>query len=321
MSLLKMHSQIFSATLLSALLLSTLDSSAEEPKICVNQYSTVTVIDDIVTGFKQGLERNQISAKNLVIQNPEGDPATLQIVAQGFVSDECDVIFAITTPGAQIFRKLTKTIPIIFAGSATPAEGGVVNSMAKPGENITGIANPAPVEADIDAMISVLPQLKTVGIIYKAGDPAGDYLAKRALNHMEKRGLTPVIAAIANTGEAIQAAQSLIGRVDAVLLPGDPATMSAIPGIYKITNEAKIPMFGSLNEAVSKGAILSGSYDFVQIGNLAADLVRKVLDGENPGDIPVIVPDTSGFSINVTQADRLGLKIPDALLKKATHTY
>jgi len=314
---------LFGSTFLATLALvgaPTADAQAA-PKICVNQYATASVIEDILNGFRSGLTEQGISTEDLVIQNPEGDAATQQTLAQGFVSDNCDVIVAIATPGAQVFRKLTSTIPVVFVGSSTPIEAGLVKSFEEPGTNFTGIADPAPVEADIDAMMKVLPHMKSVGLIYKAGDPAGDFLAKRAIAHLEKRGLTPVIASIANAGEATQAAQSLIGKVEAIELPGDSTTMSGIAGILKIANDAKVPVFGCLSEAVSQGALLSGSYSYVEVGKLAARTVRKVLDGEDPAKIPVVVPNAHGFEINLAQAKKLGLEIPPDVMNRATRTY
>lgn len=299
----------------------TVPAQAAAPKICVNRYATATVIDDILNGLKDGLARQNISTEAMVVQNPEGDAATQLTLAQGFVSDNCDVIVAIATPGAQVFRKLTTTIPVVFVGSSTPVEAGLINSFAAPGTNFTGVADPAPVEADIDAMMKVLPNMKTVGLIYKAGDPAGDFLAARAIAHLKERGLDHVVAAIANAGETTQAAQSLIGKVEAIQMPGDSTTMSGIAGIVKVTNEAKIPAFGNLSEGVSQGALLSGSYSYVEVGTLAADVVAKVLAGGNPATMPVVVPGAAGFEINVTQAKALGLTIPQELLDKATKTY
>lgn len=299
----------------------TAPAEAAAPKICVNQYATATVIDDILTGFRDGLGKKGISTEGMIVQNPEGDAATQLTLAQGFVSDNCDVIVAIATPGAQVFRKLTSTIPVVFVGSSTPVEAGLINSFEAPGTNFTGVADPAPVEADIDAMMKVLPDMKTVGLIYKAGDPAGDFLAQRAIAHLKERGLSPVVAAIANAGETTQAAQSLIGKVDAIQMPGDSTTMSGIAGIIKVTNEAKIPAFGNLSEGVSQGALLSGSYSYVEVGHLAADVVEKVLAGGNPATMPVVVPGAADFEINVTQAKLLGLTVPQDLLDKATKTY
>lgn len=296
-------------------------AQAADPSICVNQYVSATVITDILNGLKDGLKKKNISAEKMSIQNPEADAATQQTLAQDFVSGNCDVIVAISTPGAQIFRRLTTEIPVVFVGSSTPVEAGLVESLEKPGTNFTGVADPSPVEADVDAMREVLPGMKSVGLIYKAGDPAGDFLAKRSKAHVEKLGLKVVEATIANAGETTQAAQSLVGKVDVIHLPGDSTTMSGISGVLRVANDANIPVFGSLSEAVSKGAVLSAAYSYTEVGELAADLVAKVLSGTKPADIPVVIPDAKSFEINLTQAKKLGLTIPQDLVKRATRTY
>ncbi|WOC16595.1 ABC transporter substrate-binding protein [Pseudochrobactrum sp. MP213Fo] len=294
---------------------------AADPSICVNQYVSATVITDILNGLKEGLKEKNISTDGMSVQNPEADAATQQTLAQGFINGNCDVIVAISTPGAQIFRRLTSDIPVIFVGSSTPVEAGLVESFEKPGTNFTGVADPAPIEADIDAMREVLPAIKAIGLVYKAGDPAGDFLAKRSKEHIEKLGLKVVEATIANAGETTQATQALVGKVDAIHLPGDSTTMSGIAGVLRVANDSKIPVFGSLSEAVSKGSVLSAAYSYTEVGKLASDLVAKVLSGIKPADIPVVVPDASNFEINLTQAKKLGLDIPEDLLRRATRTY
>lgn len=297
------------------------EAHAEASKICINRYVSAGVIDDIISGLSDGLDDAGVSRDGVVIQNPEADAATQQTLAQGFVSDGCDVIVGIATPGAQVFRRLTDTIPVVFIGSSTPVEAGLVNSFETPGTNFTGVADPAPVEDDIDAMLKVMPGIKAVGVIYKAGDPAGDFLGNRSIAHLKSLGVEPVVAVIANAGEATQAAQSLVGRVDAVHVPGDSTTMSAIPAILKVADDAKLPVFGGLSEAVSQGALLSGSYSYVEVGYLAADLIKRVLNGEDPAGISVVVPKAAGFEVNTTKADMLGLAIPAEILDNATATY
>lgn len=296
-------------------------AAADAPKICVNRYVSATVIDEILKGLGDGLRDAGVPQDGMVVQNFEADAATQQTLAQSFASDGCDVIVAISTPGAQAFKRVTDSIPVVFIGSSTPVEAGLVQSFEAPGGNFTGVADPAPVEADIDAMREVLPQMKRVGLIYKAGDPAGDFLAKRAAAHLEKLGLTPVQATIANAGEAMQSAQSLVGRVDAIQIPGDSTTISAMAGILKVADDAKLPVFGGLEEAVQQGGLLSASYSYENVGYLAADLVKRVLSGEDPATIPVIVPDTAGFELNSSKAEKLGLGLPEDIRKRASRTY
>lgn len=295
--------------------------AADGPRICVNRYVSATVIDEIMKGLGAGLKDAGVPQDNMVVQNPEADAATQQTLAQSFVSDGCDVIVAISTPGAQAFKRATDTIPVVFIGSSTPVEAGLVQSFEAPGGNFTGVADPAPIEADIDSMRDVMPDMKTVGLIYKAGDPAGDFLAKRAAAYLTQLGLTPVEATIANAGEAMQSAQSLVGRVDVIEVPGDSTTISAMAAILKVADDAKLPVFGGLQEAVSQGGLLSASYSYEVVGYEAADLVRRVLAGEDPATIPVVIPKATGFELNLTKAKALGLEIPEEVQQRASRTY
>lgn len=288
----------------------------------MNRYVSATVIDEIMKGLGAGLKDAGISQENMVVQNPEADAATQQTLAQSFVSDGCDVIVAISTPGAQAFKRATDTIPVVFIGSSTPVEAGLVQSFEAPGGNFTGVADPAPIEADIDLMLEVRPDLKKVGMIYKSGDPAGDFLAKRAVIYLRKRGITPVEAPIANAGEALQAAQTLVASgVEAIQIPGDSTTTSAMPVIVRTATDAKIPVFGGLREAMEHGALLSAAYDFEELGRIGGGLMKQILDGANPAEIPVHVPDTSGVAVNLTMAAKLGIDFPKTLLERASATY
>lgn len=296
-------------------------ASAEAPKLCLNQFVSVPVIQEAVDGFREGLDAAKVSQERLNIQNPEADPATQLTLAQGFVNDKCDVIIAVATPGAQVFRRLTTTIPVVFIGVSTPVEAGIVESMERPGTNFTGVSDPAPVESDIDAMLKVMPGMKRVGLVYKAGDPAGDFLAARAVKYLESLGLTPVVATIATAAETTQATQSLIGQVDAIQIPGDSTTLSGMAGILKIANDANVPVFGGLGEGVSQGTILSGSYNYREVGFMAADMVRRVLAGEDPATMAVMVPSAATFEVNTTQAAKLGLTIPAEITAITSKTY
>lgn len=103
-------------------------AAADAPKICVNRYVSATVIDEILKGLGDGLRDAGVPQDGMVVQNPEADAATQQTLAQSFASDGCEVIVAISTPGAQAFKRVTDSIPVVFIGSSTPVEAGLVQS-------------------------------------------------------------------------------------------------------------------------------------------------------------------------------------------------
>jgi putative ABC transport system substrate-binding protein len=298
---------------------------AKVHKICYNQFITVSVITEETKGMQgafPGLGLVEGQNAKLIIQNPEGDSATNQTIAQGFIDQGCDILVGSATPGAQALAKASKTVPIVFIGVSNPVEAGLVKSLDAPGGNVTGVADRLPVELETDAMIQIKPGIKTIGLIWTTGDTAGEAHVARARNHITSLGLTFVEAPITNSADAIQSAQSLAGRVDAIQLPCDAPTLSAVPAIVKVADDAKIPVYGCSGEAVANGAILAGDYDYIKVGESAAKLVAQILlDGKDPGAIPVVVPTLLGFTLNKTHATLLGLTIPADLLAKAPKTY
>ncbi|MGB8418026.1 ABC transporter substrate-binding protein [Paraburkholderia sp.] len=288
-------------------------------KVCVNRFASAPVIDNVMTGLKAGIASGPAHSVQMRVENPEADAAAQQTIGQQFVSDKCDVIVAVGTAAAQAAQRTSKSIPVVFVGVSTPVESGLVKSLAAPGANVTGVSDPLPVENEIDAMHSFLPRMKTVGLIYKVGDPAGDSLAGRAKAHLEKLGIKEITAGISNPGETTLAAQSLVGRVDAIEFPCDTTTISGMAGAMKVAKDANLPVFGCTSDAVAKGAILAGSYDYITVGHIAADLITKILSGASPASTAVVVPPITGFDFNKTEADRLGLRTPGGF--KAVKTY
>lgn len=290
-------------------------------KVCVDQYATATVIDDILTGLRAGLADAQKDGLEIVVENPNADVATEQTLAQKFISDGCDVIVPVGTAAAQLMATATRDIPIVFAASSTPVEAKLVDSLEKPGGNVTGVSDVIDPVPDIDAMTTLLPELKEVGLIWKLGDPAGDAQAASAKAHLDELGIEYVEATITNGSEVTQAAESLAGRVDAIQVPGDTTTISAVAGIMKAADDAGIPVFGGTTAAVESGAVLSSTYDYEGVGEDVATLVLEILDGAKAADTPVVIPETGGFDLGVSKLGKLGIEIPDSISESALNTY
>jgi putative ABC transport system substrate-binding protein len=253
-------------------------------KVCMDQYVTAPVIADVVRGMRDGLKGTGV---NFILKNSETDAANLQTIVRQFQSMGCDVYTPVATPTAQTTAKLIKNKPIVFLGSSTPVAAGLVKSLNHPGGNVTGVSDPFPVKAEIDAMIKIDPKMKRVGLIWKNGDPAGDVLAKMAKAWLTHRGLTWKAATITNASDAAQAAQSLAGHVDAIELPGDATTISAVAAIIKFATQAKIPVFGATGDTVKAGGIVAGTYNYYNVGRAGARMVIRTLNGTRAGTIPV----------------------------------
>ncbi|GAA3657094.1 ABC transporter substrate-binding protein [Nocardioides ginsengisoli] len=293
---------------------------AADAKVCVDQYATATVIDDLLAGIKSGLKGAMADGLKLDVQNPNADAATEQTLAQKFISGGCDVIVPVGTSASQLMATATRDIPIVFAASSTPVEAKLVASMDKPGGNVTGVADVIDPVPDIDAMTKLIPGLHKVGLIWKLGDPAGDAQAAKVRKHLDEIGIGYVTATISNGSDITQAAQSLVGKVDAIEIPGDTTTISAVEGLMKVADDANIPVYGGTSEAVDAGGVISSSYDYKVVGEEVAKVVLKVIDGADPATTPVVVPETGGFDLNLTKLKALGIKVPAEIRDAALTT-
>ncbi len=284
-------------------------------KVCMDQYVTAPPIEDVVHGIKAGLKGSGVT---FVLKNAQADAANLQTIARQFISMGCDVYTPVATPTAQTQAKLVKNRPIVFLGSSTPVAAGIVKSLKHPGGNVTGVSDPFPVKSEIDAMLKIDPSIKRVGLIWKSGDPAGDVLAATAKAWLKVRGISWKAATITNAADASQAVESLAGSVDAIELPGDATTISAVPAIIKFANQSKLPVFGSTSDTVKAGGIVAGSYDYYKVGLAGAKMVLRILRGTAAGSIPVLIPGSSAvtLTVNKTAAASFGLTIPASLKAK-----
>jgi putative ABC transport system substrate-binding protein len=286
------------------------DGSLSGKSVCIDQYASAAVIEDILTGVREGLADAEEEGLTIDVQNPQGDAATEQTIAQKFVTDDCTVIGAVGTSGAQAHMNTGADIPLVFMAASTPIEAGLVASFEQPGGRATGAADVFDVERDIDAMLEIDPDVRAVGLVWRVGDPSGDPLAEQATAYLDERGIEAIPATITTGADITQAAQSLAGKVDAIMIPGDTTTISAAAGLIAVADEAGIPVFGGSSSVVSEGGIVSVGYDYVDLGREAARLIVEILDGGDPAEIPVAVPAFAGYDVNETKAAELGLTIP-----------
>jgi putative tryptophan/tyrosine transport system substrate-binding protein len=281
--------------------------------VCIDQYTSADLIDNILSGVEQGLAQATAQGLQVNVQNPQGDAGTEQTIAQQFVSDECTVIAAVGTSGAQAHMNTGSTIPLVFMASSTPQQSGLVTSLDHPGGRATGTSDVFDVKRDIDAMRLITPQLKSVGLVWKVGDPAGDHLAEEATAYLGTLGIRAVPATITTGADITQAGESLAGKVDAVMVPGDTTTIGAASGLVSVMAESRIPVFGGSSGVVKEGGIVSVGYDYENVGKDSAALILKLLDGADPATTAVVIPAFAGYDVNRGQAEKLGLTIPGDL--------
>lgn len=251
------------------------------------------------------------------IQSAQGDQGTALTIAQKFAADRVDLVLAIATPTAQAAAQVIRDIPILITAVTDPVAAELVDSIERPGTNVTGTSDLTPVRAQLALLKALVPDARRVGIIYNAGEVNSVVQADLARRAAAVFGLQLIEATAVNSSEVMQAAQSLVGRVDALYVPTDNTVVSAIESVVSIAERARLPLITSEDLSVEQGALATVGLDYYELGRQTADIAYRVLQGENPADIPIEYQQEMSVVINVGAAARMGVVIPDELLEGA----
>ena len=286
----------------------------------ISQLFPHPVLDTYRKGFTDGLAAEGFAdGKNLKVdyQNSQGDINAAKTIADKFVSDKDDLIFCITTPSCLAASKSTTTIPIIFGYVTDPVAAGIVKDAQHPGGNITGVTALNRVTDQLKLMKEIMPNVKNVGTVWNPGEANSRVLVASMKQDAAANGYTIVEATASSSGEVPTAAKSLVGKVDAIFITGDNTAQAALPAIIKLGEDNKIPVFTSDYSSVKQGAV--ATYNFLEddLGRQTAAMTARVLKGEKPGDIPVEGPKNFKVIVNPGAAAKMGLTIPDSVMKKA----
>ena len=281
-------------------------------KVGIVQLVEHSSLDDANRGFVDGLkERGYEEGKNLTIdrQNAQADQSNLQNIVQRFISDKVDLICA---------ANATKDIPIVGTAVTDYVSAKVVASNDAPGGNVTGTSDLAPIAEQIDLLMQLYPNAKTIGTIYSSSEINSEIQVKAMTEYAQSKGLTVRTATISTVNDIQQAAQSMVNDVDVFYEPTDNVIASAIPTLTSITDPAGKGVICGYVGGVTAGALATKGIDYyklgVQTGNMAAD----IFEGKKPATMPIETAHDLTVVINKKNAEKIGLTIPADVLNGAT---
>ena len=297
------------------------NETKKQAKVGIVQLVEHNALDAANKGFVEGLKkRGYEEGKNISFdrQNAQADQSNLQNIAQRFVNNKVDLIYAIATPAAQTVANVTNSIPIVGSAITDYESAKLVASNAKPGRNVTGTSDMNPIKEQIDLLIKLCPNAKTIGSIYCSSEVNSEIQIKAMRAYAESKGLKVETATISTVNDIHQAAQSLIGKVDAFYEPTDNVISSAMPTLASITNEAKKPIIVGEPNQVKNGGLATYGIDYYKLGMQSGEMAADIIDGKKkPADMPIQTAKELKVTINQKNADALGIKIPESLLKDA----
>jgi len=315
--------KIVKAIGMCALVLALVAPAAAQDKmitIGISQIVEHPALDAARQGFIDALAKHgYVEGKNVTydIQIAQGNMATANSIAKALVGKKVDLIHSIATPTSQACVNATKEIPIIISSVTDPVGAGLVESLERPGGNVTGTTDRSPVDRQVDLILEIVPNLKKLGFIYNSGEDNSISSLNQLKEECAKRGIEVVEATVSNSSGVFMAAKSLVGRVDAIHIPTDNTVVSAFESVVKVCEDNKIPLFAADIDSVPRGAIAALAIDYYRLGLQSGEMAVRVLQGADPATMPVETLKDLKLYVNTQAAERMGAKLPEAVVKRA----
>jgi len=246
--------------------------------------------------------------------------ARLPGLAAELVDLKVSLIVAWITPAAIAAKRTTQTIPIVIIGVADPVSTGLIDGLARPGGNITGVVNLA---ADLsgkllELILEIDARIKRVTVLWNPDNPASAMISKE--NEIAARSLNLQLRVIdVRTKDDLESAFGSMARegATALVILADPIFMDLRQPIAEFAIKKRLPTVFARRENVEAGGLISYgpslTAQMYQIGNF----IDKILKGAKPGDLPVEQPTKFELAINLKTAKALGLTVPSTLLARA----
>ena len=250
----------------------------------------------------------------------DGDVNRVDALASELVSQKVDVIVVGAVPAARALQRATKTIPIVMANVVNPVDGGLVASFAKPGGNITGIANlyDEVLGKLIGVLHEIVPGARRFAILLNENNPphaAFWAAAKKACAALDLVALRVVASTPAQLDAAV--GEIVRQRAQAVVVVTDGMYLTERAKLQELMQTTRLPVAYALREHVVAGGLLSYGADLAANFRHAATYVDKILKGAKPADLPVEQATKFELVINLKTAKALGVTIPKDMLLRA----
>ena len=279
--------------------------AVQEFNVAIVQQLDHASLDEIRTAIVaqlQALAQEKGIKVNIQEFNGQNDATVLNQIGAQVVGDGVDLIIPIATLAAQCMVTAADgtDIPIVYAAISDPEAAGLTGL-----SNVTGTSDALNTAFILDMMLTANPDIKTVGLLYSNSEAnsatpiaeAKAYLQEKQIDFVEKTGNT--------SGEIVEAAASMVGRVDAVFTPTDNVVMAAEVTVAETLNEAGIPHYTGADSFVAAGAFATCGVNYTELGTYTADMAMDILLG---GAVPEFhVMDGGIITVNTETAAILGI--------------
>ena len=266
-------------------------------------------------------ELGWIEGRNVKIEYrwADGQNERYAAIVAELVRLKVDVIVTQGTPAVLAAKRATAMIPIVFASAGDPVGNGIVENLARPNGNITGMSAQATDSAPkrLELLREAIPTLRTLAIMANAGNPFSMLEVIEVQGAARTIGINTATSEIRQVEDIAPAFDTIKGHAEALFLSTDPLLVTNRVRINTLAQSMQMPTIGSWREFVEAGSLMSYGSNIPDQFRRAAEYVDRILRGAKPGDLPVEQPTKFDLIINLKTAKILGIEIPATLLARA----
>lgn len=310
--------------------------SQERPvEIAVLQVADHPALDATRNGIYDALKAaGYVEGVNLkwYSESAQANTTLAMQIAQKWAGCKYTALVGIGTIAAQSLYTATRkeNTPVVFSSVTDPVDAGLVKDAAsneskkgttgnEENENrVRGVSNFVAVDPQLAIYVQILPNLRKLGFIYNPGEANSVKLAELIKAACEKRNIEFVEVIANKTSEVGLAAESLVGKVDAIFISNDSTALAAFPAVVKVGLKNKIPVFVSDTDLIGEGALASVGPNQYEVGQQTGRILVKIIKGESLANQPLIeYSESVEFYLNLKTAAALGISVPQAVIQQA----
>ena len=280
---------------------------------------TVPIHRALVEGLQTyGLE----IGRNLVLEyrSTGGQPAKLDDIAAELVRLNVDAIVSIASAPMAALQRATKSIPIVMVGVSDPLESGLIASLARPGGNITGLANNASELSAkrVQLLKDTVPGLSTAAVLWNSSLKSMEIQFQKVVLAAPIIGVKILSIRIAGSDNFDQAFEEIRkARPGGMIVLFGPLRGNDLPRIVDFVRSNRIPTIFEGTQGVRGGGLMEFSANFEEMARRAGYYLDKIVNGASPADLPVQEPTEFHITVNLKAAREMGLNIPASVLTRA----
>jgi len=278
-----------------------------------------------VAAFREALRalgRVEGESISIIWRRADGQNERLGALAEDLVKQEVAVLVTMGgSPAAAAAHQATTTIPIVFSGVGDPVSSGYVASYARPGGNMTGLSNYSPetVAKRLEGLKEAVPGVARIAGLYSFANPSSAREWKDAQEAADRLGVILQPWDVRSFSDVEVAFQTLPGGLpDGLLVSGEPFLSTNRRRLLELVAARRIPAAYNLHEWVVDGGLISYGFNLTDQNRDAARYVDRILKGASPSELPVELPTTFDYAVNLTTAASMGLTIPASVLAQTT---